>query len=554
MKTLILILSLLVTQPLRADFPSYGYVKVKLSQVNIYEGDSTKSKVAGTASKGEEFLLRAEKSYKGFYKIQYEGHVHFIMASQVNYFPPEDAEPTPEEEDQASPVPTATAKKSPTAKPTLKPTQEAEEEGEATPLPTRAATLAPTRVPTQNDVEPTVRPTAMPTAKPDWEEPTRQPTRWATVAPTPWEPTPEATAKPDWVEPTAVPTRWQQATLAPTAKPDWVEPTAVPTRWQQPTAEPTRWQQPTPAPQPTQAYYAPTPVPVDPWAQAQTIMAKGKRLKQQVQTGVDTYRRVTGQGQRRQTYRQQNQYANNSTGSSGFQAQRSTRLGLASGGGGKSSPGFSIYMPVGGGKPYNVRPAFRPDTGIPIERRIEEAGFMGLELELRPFSFWRLTADWQYGTHATKATDLYMGFPVDTTLPPNLPIAFLDASSTYYTMDTHAFRLGMKFSVPLPMIEPWVGGTMGLYAWHADYRDKAKTISYGEASGTAFGLTAAGGIDFKIRAGQGFFILTPFYEYGSPIVNPEIKDIAGLGVDWKDRLGTPVIIPSRFGLKLGWGF
>ncbi len=533
MKTLLLILSLFLTQSLCADFPTYGYVKVKLSQVNIYEGDSTKSKIAGTAKKGAEFVLRADKLFKGFYKIQYGGHVCFLMASQVNFFPPEEVlEPTPEEvQEVVSPVVTPTVKKSATAKPTAIPILDSDDQVQSTVVPTRAATQAIIRVATEIVGD--------------------EPTIAATRVPTVWEPTPISTVKPDGEEPTRIPTRWSTIMPTPfaTAKPGWEEATRIPTRWVP--------VEPTPAikGQPTQAYVAPTAVPNDPWTQAQTVMAKGKKLKQQVQTTVNTYNRVTAQGQRRQTVRQQNQYANNHNNStSGFQAQRSARLGFASGGGGKSSPGFSIYMPVGGGKPYNVRPAFRPDTLIPIERRIEEAGFMGLELEARVFSFWRLTGDWHYFTHATKATDLFMGFPVDTTLPPAAPIAFIDASSTYYTMDTHAFRLGMKFSVPLPMIEPWVGGTMGLYAWHADYRDKAKSVSYGEASGTAFGLTAAGGIDFKIRAGQGFFILTPFYEYGAPIVNPEIKDIAGLGVDWKDKLGTPVAIPSRFGLKLGWGF
>jgi hypothetical protein len=67
----------------------------------------------------------------------------------------------------------------------------------------------------------------------------------------------------------------------------------------------------------------------------------------------------------------------------------------------------ALYLPLGTGKHNSiVRPAFKPAPDVADERAIDSAAFAGLGLEVRTGLPWlRLSGDWTYFTHRTKAVD-----------------------------------------------------------------------------------------------------------------------------------------------------
>ena len=670
-----------------ADAPTYGKLRVTYDVVNIYEGASANSKLAGTAESDQEFELRGDKLYDGFYKIQYGKKVCFVMAGQVKLLgdlpkalPTEAPTPAPtkvsddsEDDDGGQEIvlqsdrctlkkgagddedddddegakgqrlvlkdktprngyykcelkgrtvyvkatdcvkvkkgqaaPTATPMPKPAAKPTLqvtaRPTVPAvlvpvrkgeghedegdDEEGydatkEPTAVPTKRPTPKPTAVPTEEPTEeapdeptaiptkrPTLKPTAVPTEEPTEEatqEPTAIPTKRPTLKPTSVpteEPTEEPTAVPTQrptlkptdapiQEPTAVPTKHptlkptdrptavpEEATeiptavptLRPTARPTAV-PTAIPTAVPTPTTVPTR----IPTARPTSTS-VPTFVPVP--TQGPSV-GRAKRRQAQPTPIAQQYehreRRSSGAGQIL--------FNSGTTFVGNFPVRDASKLA-----------DFWLYMPLGVGKHQgSIKPAFKPDDTVADIRYIESSAFLGLGIEARmPMPWLRFSGDWTYFTHRTKAADQNkLATKVD--LPAPAQASFPD-SDVYYQVNTHAFRVGAKASIPGVHVEPWINGTLGAYVWSAEYLDGARELTYGNDTGVAFGGTVGTGIDFHFPQAHSVFTVTPFVEWGAPIVHAKIDDIGGFGQTWNDPYGTLVAPESRFGIQFAIGY
>lgn len=376
--------------------------------------------------------------------------------------------------------------------------------------------------------------------------PTVEPTREATLAPHPTlgqgqgdlgdedephatsvptvAPSQASTAAPTQVRteiPTKVPTL--KATVVPSSVPTWA-PTPIPARI--PTALPTA----VPARLPTQV-----PKPITP------ALARGKR-------------RVTpvpAQAVPRRSYGAQ---------PTAFSASNLAFSGAA--GGGLSiqreaghMDRWELVLPMGAGKHETlVQPPYKRTAAMADQRPVEFSGFVGLGLEYRVARPLRLDFDWVAHSHRTQAADL--GLPATKVGVPGVPFTTLfDESDAWYRMNAHQFQLALKLSLPFARVEPWVSGGYGAWVWSAELSDLHREIIYGEDSGVAWGGTLGVGIDFHGSFGGGLgWTLTPFVEWGAPNVNPLFKDIASLGVDWRDDFGTPAAVPARAGLQFGVGF
>jgi hypothetical protein len=536
----------LMTANAFADAPTYGKLRVTYETVNIYEGASARSKIAGQGEEGDVFELRGDKLYDGFYKIQYGKKICFVMGNQVELMNPLPAatavpkatlEPTEEPDDQGSDEPTPVPTKVPTRKPTLVPTVVPVEKsvegqgGETTAL--KKLTPRPTAIPTEEaEEEPTAVPTRKPTAKPT-ASPTEVPTEEPTAVPTKVPP-PRSTMRP-----TELPTN--EATLAPTALPTkapTIKPTPYPTLRPTdiPTAIPTRIPTARPTPIPTRApvYYAPTPVPTPVSSVGHAHRRNGGSTT--VVTQTRTQQRHSG-GSGQILFQSSQAVASNLP-------PRDANL----------LPGIWLYMPIGIGKHLGtVEPAFKPDATVSDIRYIESSAFVGLGLEARlPAPWLRLFGDWTYFTHRTKAADQNKAAPKVGLPAPST--ALFPESDVYYQMNTHAFRLGLKASLPNRFVEPWIDGTVGVYSWSAEYLDGTREFTYGADQGTAFGATAGTGIDFHFAQAHSVLTITPFLEWGAPTVNPKITNIADIGQDWKDDHGTITAPESRFGIQFAIGY
>ncbi|MES2202341.1 MAG: hypothetical protein V4498_08830, partial [candidate division FCPU426 bacterium] len=208
-------------------------------------------------------------------------------------------------------------------------------------------------------------------------------------------------------------------------------------------------------------------------------------------------------------------------------------------------------LPIGWGKPYDVKPAFKPDASYLDSRNIDMSVFTGLGVEYRFWRWLRLFADWNVHQHQTLAADtkspaVAVDVPGQTSLIADQKI--------FYVMETHGFRLGGRLGLPLGRYEPWVGGGYGVYAWNAEYRDNPRTTTYGDDHGTEWGWTGQVGLDINFIWGGALFRVTPFGELGSPVVYPTVGDIAGTGSDWHDNQGTAIMVPRRLGIMFSLGY
>jgi len=540
-----LLLALLSLQSAAFAAKSYGYLRVTAAKASIYHGAADNSAVEASASKGEVYTLLADKLIHGFYKIDYSDHVSYIAAGDVVIL-----------DVKGTPVPTPKA----TAVGTSESEDDEDVQAEETPVkgtsdkekgskPKLTPTPQPKKMLTPNsglkggmagDGEEVKRtPTVKPTPKQDKEHedggddegegghktPTRVPTlvptdeatEIPTAVPTPV-PTRIPTALPTQV-PTRIPTRVPTPvyTVAPTLVPTAV-PTAVPTRIPWPTMVPT----PVPTPSPPRARGrrttpAPQPAPVS--------NTHRERRSSRVELGSTV-----------------------SVGSQIFSAMRIERPA------GKLND-VELHLPLGWGKHETlVQPPFKQTPGLGDQRPIEFGGFAGLGVEWRSAPWLRWDLDWTAFSHRTKAADL--NIPATSVhLPGGPPTALFDMSEAYYRMNTHAFRLGVKGSLPLGRVEPWLSASYGAWLWSAELSDLNRAITYGEDSGLEWGGSLGVGVDFHGDFSNGMgWTITPFVEWGAPQVNPTFKDVAGLGVDWKDDFGAPVAIPARAGIQFGIGF
>lgn len=216
---------------------------------------------------------------------------------------------------------------------------------------------------------------------------------------------------------------------------------------------------------------------------------------------------------------------------------------------------FELVLPIGAGKHETlVQPPYKQTASTADQRPVEYSGFAGLGFEYRVARPLRLDFDWRAHSHRTKAADL--GLAATKVGVPGTPYTTLfDESDAWYRMNAHQFQLALKLSLPFTVVEPWVSAGYGAWVWSAELSDLHREIIYGEDGGVAWGGTLGAGIDFHGSFGGGLgWTLTPFVEWGAPNVNPLFKDIASLGVDWRDNFGTPAAVPARAGLQFGVGF
>lgn len=520
----------------------YGLLRVKAGGTTIYHGADLNSKPEARAEAGEEFVLLADSLIHGFYKIAYEGHVSFIYAGDVvrvqraQATPPPLQKPTPAQTKLPTFVPTRdTGEDEPRPLPLKSPTLGPVEE-KSTPVATKLSTFVPTPFPTKAPTvaltretekeQPTQIPTKAPTVEPTRETENEQPTHVPTKAPTV-----PPTREPEKEQPTQMPTK--ASTPAPTREPEKEQSTPVPTK--APTTVPTRV---------LPRSEAPTAVPTTvPAPMPGPAVAKGRRLRSNtakaglgaaaVFAGASTTRRSVAVSKPAQTF---------------YGPQRPIQKRPWN----KLSD-ITISIPIGGGPCVPVQPAFKPEAASMDRRCIDSAAFAGLGLEGRTRLRWlRIFGDWTAHQHSTLAArSSKTATAVD--VPGLLTLSFPE-SDVQYRMNTQGLRLGLKVSLPFPIVEPWVGGGLGAYYWQAEYTDSGREIGYGGDKGWAFGATALAGVDFSVPTSWGLFVFTPFVEYGTPTVNPLVVDIAGTGANWKDNFGTPVMMPWRAGLGIGFGF
>lgn len=551
MKALMLMAWMLATV-LTAAPKTVSYLRVAES-TPIYHGASTSSKIEATARKGQVYEVVDTKLINGFYKIEYGGHVSYIKGGSVVLM---DA--------KGSPVPTPKPTQEPTSRPTVRPTPQADDDGEVEDeeLVIQSDRCRLKRGASDDDADdgegtrgqrlvlkdkklyngyykaehkgrtvyvkaehcsrvkkgakaPTPVPTRVPTAAPTvkvTQKPTPEPTAEATVGPTA-KPTAEPTP-----EPAEAPT--EKSTLIPTKVPT-AEPTQIPTKV------------PTLAPTPTVVAGVVTPA-----------SARGRR-------------RTTTQPRGGTTQTQRTSYSSSRVAGSSNLVSMGGQLasGVQLRRGERHLNGVEFMLPLGMGKHETlVQPPYKQTPQAHDQRPVEYAGFAGLGLALRLADPLRLHFDWVAHSHRTKAADL--GIPAVKVNVPGVPsTTAFDESDAWYRMNAHQLSLGLKLSLPHHVVEPWINGTYGIWIWNAELSDLHREIIYGEHNGVAFGGTLGAGIDFhgSFAGGLGWTI-TPFVEWGAPQVNPEFKDIAGLGVDWKDSFGTPVAVPARAGIQFGLGF
>jgi hypothetical protein len=83
LKGFFLLLVLIGSTRAQADPPTYGTLRIQDNETDIYDGASLNSNVAGSAKQGDEFTLRGDKLYNGFYKIQFGKRIAFVSGSSA---------------------------------------------------------------------------------------------------------------------------------------------------------------------------------------------------------------------------------------------------------------------------------------------------------------------------------------------------------------------------------------------------------------------------------------------------------------------------------------
>ncbi len=383
----------------------------------------------------------------------------------------------------------------------------------STPIPPTPVPPSPTPLPPTPEPPTPVPPTPMP--------PTPEPTTPIPPSPVPATPVPPTPVPPS---PTTVPTA-----VPPTSVPTFL-PTPLPMT-QVPTAVPTRTR-------------VPTPVPVLKPASRGTKVLFAKPKGSLVQS--NSFSLAPG-GRGDPPARSAPYYGAHLSSPYVFQdpVERKPREP------GEPSIGM-VRLGFGWGAGGPIRPAFHP-LDESADRNVESADLYGVGVEFRSWlKFMRFFFDWSGHSMATlaakgnqRAAAEYLGDGTQVVFPSDLE----------YRVTNQALRLGLKLGLPMGRFEPWIGGAVGTYFWHADYEDTGHTLTYGEDNGMALGANAMLGVDYFLLLGTSFdLIVTPFLDWGAPAIYPKIQDLAGFGADWKDEAGTPVMAPWRFGVSMGIGF
>jgi hypothetical protein len=318
----------------------------------------------------------------------------------------------------------------------------------------------------------------------------------------------------------------------------------------------------------------PAPVTVPPEIiQLEAAAKAGIKLSKKMRDRLENYKRAQHQQQQRQrvvaqktTASQAGRYTFNDQ-PQATSVQTSTRV--TTGGSGRTQrrdyPFFYLYLGGAKGKEARAEVPFLPETeqNYGSLSPIGHMAQFGLDFRFNHFS--RIFLDFsshQYvrvvGRKDVLSAGPWLKETAPSTAPPGSDVGYLQNpldEDLYMVVNGKGTRLGLKFGVPLgKVVEPWIGGGLGVYEYTLNIGDRANELSIGEASGTAFGATWMAGIDFKFPAGSFYWTLTPFLEGASP--TPLIKtdiDLGGLGVHtWEAK--NDIMAPLRPGLALGLAF
>jgi hypothetical protein len=116
-----------------------------------------------------------------------------------------------------------------------------------------------------------------------------------------------------------------------------------------------------------------------------------------------------------------------------------------------------------------------------------------------------------------------------------------------YYMDTTSVRLGGKYYPIEGVFQPFVGLSLGMYAWQAIIGNREEEKKYSEiSSGTAFSPTYQLGIDFVLDG----FVVRIFGDLATAVANPKFEDLFQPGWTFESVGGEHVQGPYRFGLAV----
>ena len=121
-------------------------------------------------------------------------------------------------------------------------------------------------------------------------------------------------------------------------------------------------------------------------------------------------------------------------------------------------------------------------------------------------------------------------------------------TDVHFDMQTTGLRLGLKYILSNKKFQPWVGAAYGFYKWEANYFNENKDQSYGSDDGTVLGLTALGGIDFKLGETM---VISAFADVLSPIASYSIDGLFYPQWNITDR-DSPIFGQYRFGVTLSF--
>jgi len=115
-----------------------------------------------------------------------------------------------------------------------------------------------------------------------------------------------------------------------------------------------------------------------------------------------------------------------------------------------------------------------------------------------------------------------------------------------YYMDTVAIRLGAKYYPMTGFFQPFIGFSLGIYAWDATIGNREEEKKYSEtSSGSTLSTTMQVGVDFVLDG----FALRIFGDFGAPVANPYFENLFRSGWTFDDS--EHMQGPYRYGIAVG---
>ncbi|MCK5218308.1 hypothetical protein KAR10_02225 [bacterium] len=117
-----------------------------------------------------------------------------------------------------------------------------------------------------------------------------------------------------------------------------------------------------------------------------------------------------------------------------------------------------------------------------------------------------------------------------------------------YYMDTTMMRLGGKYFAMGGTFQPWIGASLGIYAWQAIIGNREQEVKYSEiSSDISFSPALQVGMDFVFDE----FAIRIFSDYGTAAVNPYFENLFRDGWTFETLGGEHVEGVLKFGIALG---